>query len=107
MEGRCIRVKRLQRLEALLNNPKATAGLKLELAIADSIGRPLCQSTYMLEGDGPLMLIAYDIMDFVFSLFADRMEQLSFCGVHDAIRDCLTSLCAMKDDPTRNFWNLF
>lgn len=71
-----------ERGSAVLNNPEATAGLKLEFAIADSIGRPLCQSTYMLEGDGPLMLIAYDIRDFLFSLFADRMEQLSFCGVH-------------------------
>ena len=69
-----------ERGSAVLNNPEATAGLKLELAIADSIGRPLCQSTYMLEGGGPLMLIAYDIRDFLFSLFADRMEQ--FCGVH-------------------------
>lgn len=55
-----------ERGSAVLNNPEATAGLKLELAIADSIGRPLCQSTYMLEGGGPLMLIAYDIRDFCF-----------------------------------------
>lgn len=54
----------------------------------------------MLEGDGPLILIAHDVFDFLLMTFQTCMDDLSFPGVQDAIIECVRCLCEVKDDPT-------
>lgn len=98
--GRCVQCKRLTRLEESLNDPKQTPLLKLDLAIMDAVGRPLCQGTYMLEGDGPLIFIAHDVLQFLMTTFTNGMPDLSFSGVQDAIAECIAALHEVKKDPT-------
>ena len=45
---------------AILDNPPEYRKLQIELAVTVDAGEPFVKSTYRLEGDGPLALIAYE-----------------------------------------------
>lgn len=99
-EGRCQPGKRLTRLNETMEDPEALAGLKLDLCIMNSVGRPLYQGTYMLEGDGPLIIIAHDVFTYLQTLFQNCIPDLSFSGVQEAIAECIAVRRRLKDDPT-------
>ena len=48
------------RLLDILNDPSKCRKLQIELAVVVDAGEPFVKSTYRLEGDGPLVLAAYE-----------------------------------------------
>lgn len=51
---------RRRKLLELLHDGKKVAFLKMELAAVVDTGEPFVKSTYILEGDGPLVFKCYD-----------------------------------------------
>ena len=48
------------KLQQILNDPPKNRKLQVELAITVDVGEPFVKATYRLEGDGPLVLSAYE-----------------------------------------------
>jgi hypothetical protein len=53
---------KIGRLKAVIDDPGLCAFLKLEVAVVSIVCKKLIQMTYVLEGDGPCSLIAYDCL---------------------------------------------
>jgi hypothetical protein len=51
---------RIRRLVQIATDKSYRARLHLELAVVVAVAKPLVEATYLLEGNGPLALIAYD-----------------------------------------------
>ena len=48
------------KLQEILDNPPRNRKLQIEIAITVDAGEPFVKATYRLEGDGPLVLSAYE-----------------------------------------------
>ena len=83
--GRCNRGANLEFLEPFMDNVETREGALLDLTVMQSVGRPLYQVTYILEGDGPLMFIAQGMFDFLTAEFERSVPHLEFHGVPEAI----------------------
>ena len=59
-----------EKLLTLLSHPQKCVLLKMELAAVIDAGRPLVQATYVLEGDGPLLLQCYEEVSKVSASFS-------------------------------------
>lgn len=56
---------RIRRLVQIATDKSFCARLHLELAVVVAVAKPLVEATYLLEGNGPLALIAfYQVMRF-------------------------------------------
>lgn len=51
---------RIRRLIQVIDDREMLARLHLELSVVVAVAKPLVEATYLLEGNGPLGLIAYD-----------------------------------------------
>jgi len=54
--------KRLKRLKEVIDDRDRGARLRLELAAVATVFTPLIQATYIVEGDGPVALVSYDLV---------------------------------------------
>jgi hypothetical protein len=52
----------------------STPGIMVEFAAIAETGRPFCQATYILEGDDPLVLTAYIVLDKLDQVIADGVK---------------------------------
>ena len=59
-----------EKLLGMLSHPQKRVLLKLELAVVIDAGRPLVQATYVLEGDGPLLVKCYKELSKVSASFS-------------------------------------
>ena len=59
-----------EKLLEFLSHPQKKVLLKTELAVVVDAGRPLVEATYILEGDGPLIIQAYEQVRKVEASFA-------------------------------------
>lgn len=48
------------KLKEIIDDPPKNRKLQVELAMTVDVGEPLVKATYQLEGDGPLVLSAYE-----------------------------------------------
>ena len=72
---------RINRLQAVFESRKDKAILKLELDIIVIFCYKLVTATYILEGDGPLAITAYDTLQHIRAYFNLLMPTLSFPGL--------------------------
>jgi len=66
--------RRLRRLKDTLSHESNSAQLRLECAAVATLAYSLIESTYLLEGDGPTSLIAYDLV------VANRQHLVAFAS---------------------------
>ena len=66
--------RRLRRLKDTLSHESISAQLRLECAAVATLAYSLIESTYLLEGDGPTSLIAYDLV------VANRQHLVAFAS---------------------------
>ena len=59
-------------LLAILHDPVKCRKLKIELAITVNAMQPFVQTTYYLEGDGPLALVAYEQISMLYSVISTK-----------------------------------
>lgn len=76
---------RIRRLVQIANEKSYRARLHLELAVVVAVAKPLVETTYLLEGNGPLALIAYDKVMRVKKHFEIHKENATWPGVPEAI----------------------
>lgn len=69
---------RVNRLNETITNDIFRAQLRLELAFVVIVAKPLVQATYLLEGDGPCSLIAYDLLMKCKVWFELHYQELTF-----------------------------
>lgn len=50
----------VRQLQDLLSDPESLVNLKLELAVTIDVGEHFVKATYLLEGDGPLVVSCYE-----------------------------------------------
>ena len=59
-------------LLAILQDPAKYRKLKMEIAIMVDAMQPFVQATYLLEGDGPLALVAYEQISMLYSVISSQ-----------------------------------
>ena len=69
---------RVNRLNTLVTDDISRAKLRLEIAFVVIVAKPLVQTNYLLEGDGPCSLIAYDSLIQCKIWFESNFQDLSF-----------------------------
>jgi hypothetical protein len=94
---------RINRLLNIVNNPKNYSNLVLELMCVVVVARPLVQSTYKLEGDGPVALIAFDEIERINYWFNTHMENLSFPTMLQVINEFEGVLLQYHDGSIETF----
>jgi hypothetical protein len=55
-------ISRINRMTKAVNDKRSCATLYMELSTVVAVAKPLVEATYLLEGNGPLALIAYDLV---------------------------------------------
>jgi hypothetical protein len=76
---------RIKRLLDVIKDGESCALLRLELALVVSVAKPLVESKYILEGNGPLALIAFETVIRIMTFFDVHKEEATWPGVPMAI----------------------
>ena len=94
---------RIRRLVQIVTDKSSRARLHLELAVVVAVAKPLVEATYLLEGNGPLALIAYDQVMCVKLHFDIHKEKATWPGVREAITRYTVEMTAdLGDDINEN-----
>lgn len=75
--------KRIKRLRELFSTIKERALLKLEMNVISLVCHKLIKYTYILEGDGAVSLVAYDIIQDVIDWFNSYAQNLTFPALRE------------------------
>jgi hypothetical protein len=78
----------LPRLKAFVGNVAYAAIAKLEGQCIVIVGKKLVETTYQLEGDSILSVVAFDMIMALKADFDTHMDDLSWPGMDDAIEEC-------------------
>jgi hAT family C-terminal dimerisation region len=89
---------RIRRLIQLINDRESCARLHLELSVVVAVAKPLVEATYLLEGNGPLALIAYDQVIRVKSYFELHKDRATWPGISAALADYTAEMAAIEGD---------
>ena len=94
---------RIRRLVQIVTDKSSRVRLHLELAVVAAVTKPLVEATYLLKGDGPLALIAYDQVMRVKLHFDIHKEKATWPGVAEAITRYRVEMTAdLGDDINEN-----
>lgn len=89
---------RIRRLIQMINDRESCARLHLELIVVVAVAKPLVEATYLLEGNGPLALIAYDQVMRVKAYFELHKDGATWPGVPAALADYTAEMAAIQGD---------
>lgn len=89
---------RIRRLVQIATDKSFCARLHLELAVVVAVAKPLVEATYLLEGNGPLALIAYDQVMRVKKHFEIHKENATWPGVPEAITQYTVEMAEVVGD---------
>ena len=89
---------RIRRLIQVIDDREMLARLHLELSVVVAVAKPLVEATYLLEGNGPLGLIAYDQVMRIKSFFELHKKEATWPGVRAALADYTTEMAAIVGD---------
>lgn len=90
---------RLRNLTEAVTNPQRVAWLELEVATVVIVAEPLVRATYILEGDGPCAIVAFDIVNDLLIWFQYHVQPLSFPALTDAMEKCVFKLGLIEAVP--------
>jgi hAT family C-terminal dimerisation region len=89
---------RIRRLIQIINDRESCARLHLELSVVVAVAKPLVEATYLLEGNGPLALIAYDQVMRVKAYFELHKDGATWPGVQAALADYTSEIAVIEGE---------
>jgi len=88
--------RRIQRLRGMFSDMEERAKLRLEMDTIAIVCEPIIKCTYTMEGDGPVSLVAYDILMSLVDWFDPHKDDLSFPNLQKCITKCVNSIALAR-----------
>lgn len=89
---------RINRMTKAVNDKRSCATLYLELSTVVAVAKPLVEATYLLEGNGPLALIAYDQVCRIKKFFELHKDNASWPGVAVALAEYTSVIAVIEGE---------
>jgi hypothetical protein len=82
-------------LKTMMADPVTLAYTMIELAALSDVGEPFCRATYTLEGDAPLVFVAYEVLQELVG-YVDGSSKFTYQRLHLAAKKAEDTMKAQQ-----------